>query len=151
MISPNYTIPTPTVSVLTSIYIIWQFKKKTVYVIASSPDITPRSKYEKSKGHPRSSCAPNMVQFRLLFLNLSIYLLSFWYFLESIFNLIVHVPLTYNCHLLLFLGLYCIFWNLNFFISGEKCVGTCLQCLMEATHLTTVMKLLWDFTYVPKG
>ena len=45
-----------------------QFKKKTVKVIQRSRDVTPRSKSKsKSKGHPRSPCAPNMVQFRPLF------------------------------------------------------------------------------------
>ena len=41
--------------------------KKTVKVIERSPDVTPRSKYEKVKRPPRSSSAPNMVQFRLSF------------------------------------------------------------------------------------
>ena len=63
-ISPNYTIPTPTISVLTSTYT--QTKKK-VKVIERSRDVTPRSKYEKSKGHPSSPYASNSVQFRLLF------------------------------------------------------------------------------------
>ena len=40
---------------------------KTVKVIERSRDVTPRSKVEKSKGRPRSPCAPNMVQFRPLF------------------------------------------------------------------------------------
>ena len=40
---------------------------KTVKIIERSCDITPRSKYEKSKGHPRSPGAPNMVQFWPLF------------------------------------------------------------------------------------
>ena len=44
-----------------------QFKKKTVQVIARSHNVTSRSKYEKSKGHPRSPGAPNMVQFRQFF------------------------------------------------------------------------------------
>ena len=43
---------------------------KTVMVIESSRDVTPRSKVEKSKGRPRSPRAPNMVQFRPLFLEL---------------------------------------------------------------------------------
>ena len=33
-------------------------------------DVTPRSKYQKSKGHPWSPCASNLVQFRLLFTKL---------------------------------------------------------------------------------
>ena len=39
---------------------------KTVKVIERSRDITPRLKGEKgkSKGRPRSPCAPNMVQFQ---------------------------------------------------------------------------------------
>ena len=40
---------------------------KTVKVIQRSHDVPPGSKYEKSKGHPRSPSAPNMVQFRPLF------------------------------------------------------------------------------------
>ena len=44
-----------------------QQKFKTGKVIERSRDVTPRSKVEKSKGHPRSPCAPNMVQFRPLF------------------------------------------------------------------------------------
>ena len=40
---------------------------KTVKVIERSRDVTPRSKVEKSKGRPRSPCAPNMVQFQPLF------------------------------------------------------------------------------------
>ena len=40
---------------------------KTGKVIERSRDVTPRSKVEKSKGRPRSPCAPNMVQFRPLF------------------------------------------------------------------------------------
>ena len=40
---------------------------KTGKVIERSRDVTPRPKREKSKGHPRSPCAPNMVQFRPLF------------------------------------------------------------------------------------
>ena len=35
-----------------------------------SYDVTPRSKYQKSKGHPWSRCASNLVQFRLLFTKL---------------------------------------------------------------------------------
>ena len=65
MISLNYTIPTATVSVLTSTYA--NLKKNGYKVIERSHGVTPRSKYKTSKGHPRSSCAPNMVQFRLLF------------------------------------------------------------------------------------
>ena len=44
-----------------------QFFLKTVKVIERSRDVTPRSKVRKSKGRPRSPCAPNMVQFRPLF------------------------------------------------------------------------------------
>ena len=40
---------------------------KTVKVIERSGDVTPKSKYEKLKGHLRSPCAPNMVEFRTLF------------------------------------------------------------------------------------
>ena len=40
---------------------------KTGKVIERSRDVTPRPKREKSKGRPRSPCAPNMVQFRPLF------------------------------------------------------------------------------------
>ena len=36
-------------------------------VIERSCDVTPRSKFEKSKGHSRSPCALNLVQFRPLF------------------------------------------------------------------------------------
>ena len=39
------------------------FKKK-VTVIERSRDVTPRSKYDKSKGHPSSPCASNLVQER---------------------------------------------------------------------------------------
>ena len=42
-------------------------KLKTVKVIERSRDVTPRSKVEKSKGRPRSPCAPNTVQFQPLF------------------------------------------------------------------------------------
>ena len=35
-----------------------------------SCDVTPRPKYQKSKGHPWSPCASNLVQFRLLFTKL---------------------------------------------------------------------------------
>ena len=42
-------------------------KKKTVKVIERSRDVTPRSKVEKSKGRPKSPCAPNTVQFQPLF------------------------------------------------------------------------------------
>ena len=42
-------------------------KLKTVKVIERSRDVTPRSKIEKSKGRPRSPCAPNTVQFQPLF------------------------------------------------------------------------------------
>ena len=45
------------VSVLTSTYT--QIFKKRVKVIERARDITPRSKYDKSKGHPSS---PNLVQ-----------------------------------------------------------------------------------------
>ena len=64
-IPPNYTIPTPTVLVLTSTYT--QIYKKKGKVIERSGDFTPRSKYEKSKGYPSSPCASNLVQFRLLY------------------------------------------------------------------------------------
>ena len=40
---------------------------KTGKVIERSRDVTPRPTQEKSKGRPRSPCAPNMVQFRPLF------------------------------------------------------------------------------------
>ena len=40
---------------------------KTGKDIERSRDVTPRPKREKSKGRPRSPCAPNMVQFRPLF------------------------------------------------------------------------------------
>ena len=40
---------------------------KMVKVIERSRDVTPRSKVKKSKGRPRSPCAPNMVQFQPLF------------------------------------------------------------------------------------
>ena len=39
-------------------------------VTKRSRDVTPRSKYQKSKGHPWSPCASNLVQFRLLFTKL---------------------------------------------------------------------------------
>ena len=39
-------------------------------VTKRSCDVTPRSKYQKSKGHPWSPCASNLVQFRLLFTKL---------------------------------------------------------------------------------
>ena len=39
-------------------------------VTKKSCDVTPRSKYQKSKGHPWSPCASNLVQFRLLFTKL---------------------------------------------------------------------------------
>ena len=39
-------------------------------VTERSCDVTPRSKYQKSKGHPWSPCASNLVQFRLLFTKL---------------------------------------------------------------------------------
>ena len=39
-------------------------------VTKGSCDVTPRSKYQKSKGHPWSPCASNLVQFRLLFTKL---------------------------------------------------------------------------------
>ena len=39
----------------------------SVKVIERSRDVTPRSKYKKSKGHPTSSCALDMVEFRVLF------------------------------------------------------------------------------------
>ena len=35
-------------------------------VTKRSCDVTPRSKYQRSKGHPWSPCASNLVQFRLL-------------------------------------------------------------------------------------
>ena len=44
--------------------------QKKVKVIERSDDVTPRWKYDKSKGHPSSPCPSNLVQFRLLF--------SFW-------------------------------------------------------------------------
>ena len=67
MISPNYSILKPTVFVLTSIYakVFGHFMATT-----RSCDVTPRSKYQKSKGHPWSPCASNLVQFRLLFTKL---------------------------------------------------------------------------------
>ena len=40
---------------------------KTVKVIERLHDVTPRSKYDKSKWHPKFPCAPNLVQFRQLF------------------------------------------------------------------------------------
>ena len=43
---------------------------KTVKVTKRSCVVTPRSKYQKSKGHPWSPCASNLVQFRLLFTKL---------------------------------------------------------------------------------
>ena len=43
---------------------------KTVKVTKRSCDVTPRSKYHKSKGHPWSPCASNLVQFWLLFTKL---------------------------------------------------------------------------------
>ena len=43
---------------------------KTVKVTKRSCDVTPRLKYQKSKGHPWSPCASNLVQFRLLFTKL---------------------------------------------------------------------------------
>ena len=39
-------------------------------VTKRSCDVTPRSKYQKSKGHPWSPCTSNLVQFRLLFTKL---------------------------------------------------------------------------------
>ena len=39
-------------------------------VTKRSFDVTPRSKYQESKGHPWSPCASNLVQFRLLFTKL---------------------------------------------------------------------------------
>ena len=39
-------------------------------VTKRSCDVTPRSKYQKSKGHPLPPCASNLVQFRLLFTKL---------------------------------------------------------------------------------
>ena len=39
-------------------------------VTKRSCDVTPRSKYQKSKGHPWLPCASNLVQFRLLFTKL---------------------------------------------------------------------------------
>ena len=39
-------------------------------VTKRSCDVTPRSKYQKSKGRPWSPCASNLVQFRLLFTTL---------------------------------------------------------------------------------
>ena len=39
-------------------------------VTKRSCDVTPRSKYQRSKGHPWSPCASNLVQFRLLFTKL---------------------------------------------------------------------------------
>ena len=39
-------------------------------VTKRSCDVTPRSKYQKSKGHAWSPCASNLVQFRLLFTKL---------------------------------------------------------------------------------
>ena len=43
---------------------------KTAKVTKRSCDVTPRSTYHKSKGHPWSPCASNLVQFRLLFTKL---------------------------------------------------------------------------------
>ena len=43
---------------------------KTAKVTKRSCDVTPRSMYQKSKGHPWSPCASNLVQFRLLFTKL---------------------------------------------------------------------------------
>ena len=43
---------------------------KTVKVTKRSCDVTPRSKYQESKGHTWSPCASNLVQFRLLFTKL---------------------------------------------------------------------------------
>ena len=39
-------------------------------VTKRSCDVTPRSKYQNSKGHPWSPCASNLVQFQLLFTKL---------------------------------------------------------------------------------
>ena len=39
-------------------------------VTKRSCDVTPRSKYQRSKGRPWSPCASNLVQFRLLFTKL---------------------------------------------------------------------------------
>ena len=39
-------------------------------VTKRSCDVTPRSKYQKSKGHPWPPCTSNLVQFRLLFTKL---------------------------------------------------------------------------------
>ena len=41
---------------------IYIYMRCNFKVIEKSRDVPPRSKYEKSKGHPRSPCAPNMVQ-----------------------------------------------------------------------------------------
>ena len=43
---------------------------KTVKVTKRSCDVTPRSMYQQSKGHPWSPCASNSVQFQLLFTKL---------------------------------------------------------------------------------
>ena len=43
---------------------------KTVKVTKRSCDVTPRSKYQQSKGHPWSPCASNLVQSRLSFTKL---------------------------------------------------------------------------------
>ena len=43
---------------------------KKVKVIERSRDVTPRLKYDKSKGHPSFPCASNLVQFRILFTKL---------------------------------------------------------------------------------
>ena len=57
-ISPNYTIPSPTVSLLRSTYA--NIFLKMVMVIDRSRDVITRCKYKKkSKGHPRSPCVPN--------------------------------------------------------------------------------------------
>ena len=65
--SPNYTIPNPTVFVLTSIYAKvlekrWRSQKCHV--------TSHQGQSQKSKGHPWSPCASNLVQFRLIFTNL---------------------------------------------------------------------------------
>ena len=65
-ISPNYTIPNPTCSFCANVHLRQGFWK-TVKVTKRSCDVTPRSKYQKSKGHPWPPCAPNIVQFRPLF------------------------------------------------------------------------------------
>ena len=64
-----------------------QFFLKTVKVIERSRGVTQRSPYEESKGHPRSPCAPYMMQFRPLFTKL-------WHFGKKIsapFFLIGHL------------------------------------------------------------